>query len=67
MSYQIVLFNDYSRWNQEPNDWLGNEDCASLTGSGNYNDMDCTSQTGFICEYVNLFYNSKSIIGLTCR
>ncbi|XP_052102653.1 macrophage mannose receptor 1-like [Mytilus californianus] len=46
------------RWNQEPNDWFGNEDCAALVGTGNYNDMDCTSQTGFICEYVNLFYNA---------
>lgn len=38
------------RWNQEPNSWLGNEDCAVISNSGIYNDMGCMTEAPFICE-----------------
>lgn len=48
------------RWNSEPNDWFGNEDCAAILIDGVYNDMDCTAQTGFICEYLNIVHKGNS-------
>lgn len=45
----------FSRWNSEPNDWLGAEDCASIYPGNRYNDQDCTRPAAFICEYINLF------------
>ncbi|XP_060063615.1 C-type mannose receptor 2-like [Ylistrum balloti] len=39
------------RWNQEPNSWFGDEDCAGIRQDGNYNDRDCFLQAPAICEY----------------
>ena len=37
-------------WNQEPNDYKGNEDCAVIYTSGEYNDVNCASHAAAICE-----------------
>lgn len=43
-----------SNWNQEPNSWGGNEDCAAILPNYNWNDEDCTLSFQYICEYPNL-------------
>gem|GEM_PF-3386143 len=41
----------FARWNRgEPNDAGGEEDCGELVGGGNWNDVPCTANRGFICE-----------------
>lgn len=37
-------------WDQEPNSWKGNEDCAVILNSGNYDDRKCEEQAPYICE-----------------
>ncbi|XP_033756415.1 macrophage mannose receptor 1-like [Pecten maximus] len=39
------------RWNQEPNSWFGDEDCAGIRQDGSYNDKDCFLHSPAICEY----------------
>ena len=41
-------------WNQEPNAWGGNEDCAAILPDYTWNDEDCTLSFQYICEYPNL-------------
>ncbi|XP_062568970.1 macrophage mannose receptor 1-like isoform X1 [Saccostrea cucullata] len=48
--YNVSFVN----WNQEPNAWNGNEDCAAITADYNWNDEDCTISFQYICEYPNL-------------
>ena len=38
-------------WGQEPNNYEGNENCASIYRLGVYNDLNCDAQLGYICEY----------------
>jgi hypothetical protein len=40
----------YRRWNSEPNNFAGNEDCAQVLQDGVFNDMSCLSKQGYICE-----------------
>lgn len=49
-AYNISMVN----WNQEPNSWGGNEDCAAILPNYNWNDEDCTLSFQYICEYPNL-------------
>nr|XP_022342030.1 macrophage mannose receptor 1-like [Crassostrea virginica] len=48
--YNISVVN----WNQEPNAWGGNEDCAAILPDYTWNDEDCTLSFQYICEYPNL-------------
>ncbi|KAK3095712.1 hypothetical protein FSP39_017933 [Pinctada imbricata] len=41
------------RWNSEPNEWFGNEDCAVIFNDAVWNDRDCSLPTNYICEYIN--------------
>ena len=42
----------YTNWNNnEPNDSGGNEDCAALHKSGVWNDISCSQERTFICEF----------------
>lgn len=43
---------NFKAWSAgEPNDWGGNEDCAHFwSGSASWNDQDCASAMGTICE-----------------
>ena len=43
-----------SRWNQEPNDYYGEEDCALVYKNGQYNDAICTWKSAAICELDNV-------------
>lgn len=38
------------RWNSEPNDYAGNEDCAVILQDSAFNDFPCNFKQGFICE-----------------
>ncbi|KAK3595855.1 hypothetical protein CHS0354_014678 [Potamilus streckersoni] len=49
MSSQSILIP----WNQEPNDYSGQEDCGVIYHNGGYNDANCASQAAFICELGN--------------
>ncbi|XP_045188654.2 C-type mannose receptor 2-like [Mercenaria mercenaria] len=40
----------YIKWNQEPNNFKGNEDCALISSLGVYNDVPCITQAAAICE-----------------
>ena len=41
-------------WNQEPNDYKGQEDCGVLKSNGYFNDVPCTSyRAAAICELDN--------------
>ncbi|XP_048745108.1 macrophage mannose receptor 1-like [Ostrea edulis] len=48
--YNVSMVN----WNQEPNQWNGNEDCATINPDYIWNDSDCTLSFQYICEYPNL-------------
>ncbi|ESO90377.1 hypothetical protein LOTGIDRAFT_233857 [Lottia gigantea] len=37
-------------WNQEPNDYIGKEDCATISQDGVYNDYSCSNNAGYICQ-----------------
>ncbi|KAK3595857.1 hypothetical protein CHS0354_014680 [Potamilus streckersoni] len=37
-------------WNQEPNDYMGQEDCGIIFSNGGYNDANCAAKAAFICE-----------------
>jgi hypothetical protein len=41
------------RWNDEPNDYHGNEDCSNTFNSGLFNDLTCDAKADVICELVN--------------
>ncbi|XP_045188655.2 macrophage mannose receptor 1-like [Mercenaria mercenaria] len=43
----------YITWNQEPNDYKGNEDCALIYTTGQYNDIACSIHAAAICELDN--------------
>ncbi|XP_050398710.1 macrophage mannose receptor 1 [Patella vulgata] len=45
---------EYIKWNQEPNDYLGTEDCAAISMDGVYNDMSCSNKAGFICQMTSV-------------
>ena len=38
-------------WGKEPNNYEGNENCASIYRLGYYNDLRCDALLGYICEY----------------
>nr|QHA94921.1 C-type lectin [Sinonovacula constricta] len=39
------------KWNKEPNNYKGEENCAVIFQNGAFNDVSCTSlSTGYICE-----------------
>ena len=41
----------YVQWNpNEPNDANDDEDCAEMVTDGNWNDITCLAERGFICE-----------------
>ncbi|KAL4231626.1 chromatin-modulating protein mrc1 [Mactra antiquata] len=40
-------------WNSEPNNYMGNEDCALILSTGQYNDVSCYTQAAAICELDN--------------
>ena len=46
-SYIVCAF---SNWNSEPNNYNGDEDCATVSQTGDFNDVPCLSRNGFICE-----------------
>ncbi|KAK7500748.1 hypothetical protein BaRGS_00007992, partial [Batillaria attramentaria] len=37
-------------WTNEPNNFLGNEDCVMVDMNGHLNDANCASKTGFVCQ-----------------
>ncbi|XP_064602770.1 macrophage mannose receptor 1-like isoform X2 [Liolophura sinensis] len=37
-------------WNQEPNDYMGIEDCVAITAKLTWNDQPCGQNGGYICE-----------------
>ncbi|XP_060569254.1 macrophage mannose receptor 1-like [Ruditapes philippinarum] len=43
----------YIKWNQEPNDYKGFEDCAVIYTTGQYNDISCSYHAAAICELDN--------------
>lgn len=40
----------YIKWNQEPNNYKGSENCAVIYSTGQYNDLPCFTQAAAICE-----------------
>ncbi|KAL3863123.1 hypothetical protein ACJMK2_004895 [Sinanodonta woodiana] len=40
-------------WNQEPNNQMGQEDCAAIYNNGVYNDKSCISKSAAACELPN--------------
>ncbi|KAL3864477.1 hypothetical protein ACJMK2_006156 [Sinanodonta woodiana] len=42
--------SQFIMWNQEPNDYFGQEDCGVIFSNGGYNDADCRMKAAFICE-----------------
>ncbi|XP_076103368.1 C-type mannose receptor 2-like [Mytilus galloprovincialis] len=38
------------KWNSEPNNYAGNEDCGEIFQDGGFNDMSCLSKAKYICE-----------------
>lgn len=38
------------KWNSEPNNYMGREDCATVSQSGTFNDVPCLMKNAFICE-----------------
>ena len=40
----------YRKWNAEPNNYLGSEDCAAISQTGGFNDVPCLNAHRFICE-----------------
>ena len=43
-----------SAWNQEPNDYKGDEDCGVIKSNGYFNDVSCsTTKAPAICELDN--------------
>ena len=43
-----------SAWNQEPNDYVGDEDCGVIKSNGYFNDVSCsTTKAPAICELDN--------------
>ena len=40
----------FRKWNTEPNNYNGAEDCATISQTGEFNDVPCLSRNGFICE-----------------
>ncbi|KAH3891696.1 macrophage mannose receptor 1-like [Dreissena polymorpha] len=49
-----ALDPDTIAWNQEPNDYKGNEDCATVMPDGNFNDNPCTAFAAPLCEVDNV-------------
>lgn len=41
-------------WNQEPNGFKGDEDCANILPSGYYNDQGCYKSAAPLCELDNV-------------
>ncbi|KAL5017108.1 hypothetical protein ScPMuIL_006697 [Solemya velum] len=39
------------RWNGEPNNFKGSEDCAIVIQDNTFNDLSCYQKAGFICEF----------------
>ncbi|KAH3785058.1 hypothetical protein DPMN_163141 [Dreissena polymorpha] len=52
----------YVKWNSEPNNNAGKEDCVEIHRDGLYNDLDCNAKAAFICEYP-LPYGTPCVTG----
>ncbi|XP_052250463.1 macrophage mannose receptor 1-like [Dreissena polymorpha] len=44
----------YIKWNQEPNNYKGQENCGLIYTTGQYNDQTCSLKAAAICEIDNL-------------
>ena len=45
----LILMSS-SKWNTEPNNYQGIQNCAVILRAGTFDDVDCIQQYGFICE-----------------
>lgn len=48
------MFFVCSNWNAEPNDYKGQEDCATIRADGTFNDLSCTWFASPLCEVNNV-------------
>ena len=46
----VITCFAFRRWVSEPNNYKGDENCAAILNTGYFNDVNCGSEIGYICE-----------------